>query len=74
MTNKQVKNEILSLTYDIQFGYNGVDGLIMPYSKNSFDVSYKDVDKHYTDIDELMNDKIFDGKSLNEISEEIVIY
>lgn len=74
LNKEQVKNEILSLTYDVQFGYNGVDGLVMPYSRNSFDVCYKDVEKHYDDIDELMNDKIFDGKSLNEISEYIEIY
>lgn len=74
MLKEQIRDEILSLCYDVQFGYNGADGLVMPYSKKSFDVFYKDIEKHYTDIDDLMNDKIFDGKSLNEIGDNVEIY
>lgn len=71
MTPKQLREEILSLTYDIQFVYKGVNGLIMPYSENDFMLCYGDDDKEYTNIDDVMNDKFFDGKSLNDISQEV---
>ncbi len=72
MTPKELREEILSLTYDIQFEYKGVNGLIMPYSENDFVLSYGDADKHYTDINDVMNDKFFAGKSLIEISQEVI--
>ena len=71
MTSEQLREEILSLTRDIQFVYKGVNGLIMPYSDDDFVLCYGDDDKQYTDIDEVMSDKFFDGKSLNEICESV---
>lgn len=71
MTPKQLREEILSLMYDIQFEYKGVNGLIMPYSENDFVLCYGDDDKEYTNIDDVMSDKFFDGKSLNDISQEV---
>lgn len=71
MTPKELKEEILSLTYDIQFEYKGVNGLVMPYSKNDIVLCYGDSSQQYTDIDIVMSDKFFNGKSLNEISSEI---
>lgn len=71
MTPKQLREEILSLTYDIQFEYKGVNCLIMPYSENDFVLCYGDDDKQYTDIDDVMSDKFFAGKSLNDISQEV---
>lgn len=71
MTPEQLREEILSLTYDIQFEYKGVNGLIMPYSENDFVLCCGDDDKQYTDIDDVMSDKFFDGKSLNEICEGV---
>lgn len=71
MTSKQLREEILSLTYDIQFEYKEVNGLIMPYSENDFVLCYGDDDKEYTNIDDVMSDSFFDGKSLNEISQEV---
>ena len=74
MTPEQLREEILSLTYDIQFEYKGVNGLIMPYSKKDFVLCYGDDDKRYTDIDDVMSDKFFDGKSLSEISQEVEFF
>ena len=74
MKAKDLKNLILSLTCDIQFGYRGYDGAICPFAKDNLFLGYGDSDKYYKNIDDLMNDKIFYGKSLNDISNEIVIY
>lgn len=71
MTSKQLREEILSLTYDIQFEYKGINCLIMPFSHKKFMLCYGDDDKQYTDIDDVMSDPFFDGKSLNEISQEV---
>lgn len=71
MTPKQLREEILSLTYDIQFEYKGVNGLIMTFSHKRFVLCYGDDDREYTNIDDVMSDPFFDGKSLNEISQEV---
>ena len=73
MTPDQLRDEILSLTYDIQFVYKGVNCLIMPYSHKHFVLCYgEDKDKEYSNIDDVMNDKFFDGKSLSDISQEVI--
>jgi hypothetical protein len=59
------------LTRDIEFNYKGVNGLIMPYSEFDFVLCYGDADKQYTNIDDVMNDKFFIGKSLTEICQEV---
>lgn len=66
-----IKNKILSLTNHFEFQYRGEDCLIDPYSAHDIYLGYKDIDKTYTDIDDLMNDPVFDGKSLNEIVGQI---
>lgn len=36
-------------------------------------MGYNDIVKIYSDIDDLMNDTIFDGRSLSDIADEIEI-
>lgn len=71
MTAIDIKTRIASLTDDIQFCYNGNSCFINPYNKYRFELSYVDIDRVYTDIDDLMSDPIFDGKPLDEIAGEI---
>lgn len=71
MNAADLKDWIMSLTQDIEFYYNGVHCLINPYNHHKFYMGYKDIDKYYTDIDDLMSDPVFEGKSLNEIAEQI---
>ncbi|MBD9220051.1 MAG: hypothetical protein EGQ35_07050 [Clostridiales bacterium] len=73
MKEDKLKKLILSLNQDIVFKYNGKDALINPLNKNKFEVGFGDVELEYNDIDKLMNDNIFDGKSLAEICTEINI-
>ena len=46
---------------------------INPWSRTKFEVGYNDIVKIYSDIDDLMNDTIFDGRSLSDIADEIEI-
>ena len=71
MKADDIKQEILMLTNHVQFKYNGAIAFIDPYSETNFYLGYKDIDKYYTDIDDLMNDPVFDGESLNEIADKI---
>ena len=73
MTAQEIKNLILSLVQDVVFEYNGLSCCINPWSDHKFEVGYGDEAKTYSDIDTLMNDRIFDGRSLSEISNEIEI-
>ncbi len=69
MTVKEIRNKIMSFTNDVLLDYPGHDAIfINPCSINKFIFSYEDIDKTYSSIDELMEDKIFNGKSLSEIA------
>ena len=68
-----LKNLILTLVQDIVFHYDGVTGCISPWNATRIDMSYGDFFKKYSDVDSLMSDTIFNGKSLNEIADEIEI-
>ena len=62
-----------SLAGDIDFEYNGKHGAVCPFSRTDISVSYGDDEHSHICIDDVMNDKMFDGKCLNEISEQICI-
>lgn len=69
MTAKEIKDIILSFTNDVLLNYPGHDMIfINPWNDTKFEFSYKDINKTYNSIDELMPDKIFNGKSLSEIA------
>lgn len=68
-----IKNLILSLTQDVEFIYDNVNGSIIPLSTDNISVSYGDKNKNYKDIDDLLADPFFNGKSLNDIADKIEI-
>ncbi|MGN0592028.1 MAG: hypothetical protein ACI4JQ_02135 [Ruminococcus sp.] len=69
MTAKEIKDKIMSFTNDVLLDYPEHDMIfINPCSTHKFIFSYENIDKTYNSIDELMGDKIFDGKSLSEIA------
>lgn len=72
-TSEQLKDTILSLTQDVVFVYNGITCCINPWNTSKFELGYDDTVRVYDDIDELMNDEIFDGQSLNDIADNIDI-
>ncbi|MEE1397588.1 hypothetical protein [Ruminococcus sp.] len=69
MTKEKIVDAIMSFTNDVLLDYPNHDTIfINPYNVHKFLLSYEDVEKIYTSIDELMEDKIYDGKSLSEIA------
>ena len=69
MTKEKLKETILSFTNDVLLDYPGHDMIfINPCNMHEFIFSYDDIDKTYNSIDELMEDKIYDGKSLSDIA------
>ncbi len=76
MSADELKDEISEQCNDVSFVYNGkASGVIPQFDRvpPTFFVWYGEEEKVYSDIDEVMSDKFFDGKSLAEIA-EIVEY
>ncbi len=66
-----IKKRILQMTDHVEFYYGDELCFIDPCAYDNFYLGYKNVNKNYADIDELMTDPVFDGKCLNEIAGEI---
>ena len=73
MKPKNLKDLILSLTQDVVFEYDGAVACINPWNETKIEVGYDDKLKTYNNIDDVMNDPIYHGKSLQEISEQLNI-
>ncbi|MCI8992292.1 MAG: hypothetical protein HFG80_06130 [Eubacterium sp.] len=76
MNADELRDEISEQCNDVSFNYNGKSAGIFPKVHDSISiyvVCFGDEEKEYSDIDEVMSDKFFDGKSLAEIA-EIVQY
>jgi len=73
MKRSELKKQILELTQDITFEYNGKSACINPWSVDKFQVGFGNVAKTYTDINDLMNDPFYDGNSLTEICDTLQI-
>ena len=73
MKANELYDFIDSLTSDIDFEYDGKHGAICPFSRTDISLSYDDEAHDHTSIADVKNDKIFNGKCLNEISEQIVL-
>ena len=73
MKPNALRELILSLTQDIVFQYNGTYACINPWNPNKIEVGYGEKVKMYKDIEDVMTDKFYDGKSLNEIAEQLEI-
>lgn len=71
MTAVQIKNRINELCSVVTFDYNGKSCGIDPLSNDNFDMWYGDKAKTAVSIDDVMNDRFFDGKSLTEIADKI---
>ena len=63
--------QVSSIAGCITFEYNGANCGIDPYSKNNFEIWYGENLISVNSVDEVMNTKLFDGKSLTEIFNDI---
>lgn len=73
MTSADIKNRISEMASHFTFVYNKKNCGIDPYSSTNFDIWCGDSLYTATSIDEVMRRPFFDGKSLNEISNNIEI-
>lgn len=71
MNSEKLYKLIESLTGDIDFEYNGKHGSVCPFSSIDIAISYGGEAQNHTSVSDAMNDKMFDGKCLNEIAEQI---
>ena len=72
MTAQQIKDIIMSFLNDVMLDYPDHDMIfINPFNENKFELSYDDISKTYDNIDDLMTDRIFDGKTLIEIAPQL---
>lgn len=71
MTLLNLKNKVESLTGTIEFDYNGTHCGIDPINHSHYDVWYGDNSVKVHSIDEVMTAKLFDGKSFNDIYNNI---
>ena len=74
MGREELEKLILSITEDIEFEYCGKHGAICPFSVDNIAMTFEKSDKTYSNIGDLMEDNVFYGKSLNDISEKLEIY
>ena len=72
MSADEIRHELVYEWNDVEFIYNGkrsgVTSEVHDYIP-TFTMWYGNKEKEYSDIDEVMSDKFFDGKSLAEIAE-----
>ena len=76
MTRAELKKIILECCNDVLFTYGGKEAGITSEVKDyvpTFHVWYGSATKKYSDVDDLMNDPFFGGKSLNELIGKIEI-
>ena len=74
MTASDLKDEIEKMCSHILFDYKGKNCGIDPITKNIIAIWFGGEYTTVRSIDEAMQIKIFDGKSLDDISEGIDIY
>lgn len=66
---EDLKNLILSFTQDVIFEYDGAVACINPWNESKIEAGYDNKVKTYNNIDDVMNDLFYHGKSLTEIAE-----
>lgn len=76
MNKENLRDIILECCNDVTFVYNGKKSGVTSTVKNyepTFHAWHGDFTKDYKDIDSLMNDNIYSGKSINDLVDEVTI-
>ncbi len=71
MNASELKSWIDSLTQDIDFEYRGKLGSICPFNRNNISLCYNDHEITVTSVDAAMTEPFIDGKSLEDVCEEL---
>lgn len=72
MNAQDLRDWIDSLTDDIEFQYKGLWGSICPFNRSNISLCYNEYEITVDSVDKAMSTPFIDGKSLNEISTEIL--
>lgn len=72
-TPEELREYALSLVDDIEFVWNGMQGLIIPFNREKFIMRIQNDDPgtEFHSVDEMMQAPCFIGKSLNEICDKV---
>lgn len=73
-TIQELKEYLLSLVNDVEFTWKGMHGLIIPFSRQKYILSFHDPDDtgtEFNNIDALLNAPYLDGQSITDVCEEI---
>ena len=76
MKKQELRQFVANCCNDIIFKYNNMPSGITAEVSDYIPVChmwYGNISKDYSDVDELINDDFFDGKTLNEIVDDIDI-
>lgn len=76
-TLAELREYALSCADDIEFTWQGVHGLIIPFNPGNYILSFHDPDDagaEFHDVDELLNAPYLDGHSIAEVCHELVFW
>ena len=74
MSRKELKDIILDCCNDVVFDYNGRKSGVTSEVKNhvpAFQAWHGSKVKEYDNVDDVMNDKFYSGKSINDLIEVV---
>lgn len=74
-TFQALREYALSCVDDIEFTWNGVHGLIIPFNRQKYILSFHDPNDpgtEFHDVDEMLNAPYLDGHSIAEVCDELI--
>ena len=72
MNSQDIRNRIAEMSSHVLFTYQGVKGGVDPISSEYFEIWFGDASDVATSLDAVMQLPIFNGLSLNAITEDII--
>ena len=70
----ELRAYLLSLVNDVEFTWRGVHGLIIPFSRDRYILSFHDPDDQGTEfhsVDDLLTAPYLDGNSFSDVCDQI---
>ena len=74
MTASELRNMFEHSGNEFEFGYNDKIGAVCPYSPVGLVAGYNGSEITFSSFDELMATPFLDGKSFNEVAEQVTLY
>lgn len=71
--SSDIKERLLEFSNLMMLSCNGIEYHIDPFNENYFHIFCDGKEYDFHNIDDVMNDPAFDGKSINDIAEQIEV-